>query len=129
MNAPMNTGGTWLFTRGSQSIRLVREEYATGCRLLMYGPGSELVTLDFGNLTDCIRGQATIEGSLCAEGYQLAQSSSDRRSHEGLGEERDQRHANTLGGSHPPRSGLKERTPDIAGPRLFRSCRVQIRSA
>ena len=70
----------WLFTRGSHSIRLVREENSHGCRLLIYGPGTEVVIHEFANVTECMKGQAEIEQTLLGSGYQLAQSSSDRRS-------------------------------------------------
>jgi hypothetical protein len=91
----MDTKRGWLFTRGSQSIQLIREEHSTGCRLLIHGPGTEIVTLDFGDVTECMRGQATIERSLYAEGYQLTQLSSDRRSQGGAWQGGDQRRAGT----------------------------------
>ena len=70
----------WLFTRGSHSIRLVREENSNGCRLSIYGPGTEVVIHEFANVTECMKPQAEIEQSLLVSGYQLSQSSSDRRS-------------------------------------------------
>ena len=75
--------GGWLFTRGSESIRLVREENSKGCRLSLYGPGTEVATHEFADLTECMKRQAEIEQSLLAAGYQLAQPSSDRRSEDG----------------------------------------------
>ena len=69
----------WLFTRGPQSVRLVREENSKGCRLFLYGPGTEVVTHEFAELTECMKRQAEIEQSLQAAGYQLAQPASDRR--------------------------------------------------
>jgi hypothetical protein len=74
----------WLFTRGSQRIRLVRQEHPKGCRLCLYGPGTESLVYDFGDLTECMKRQAEIEQSLLAEGYQMASRSSDRRSEPGL---------------------------------------------
>jgi hypothetical protein len=71
---------SWLFTRGSQSVRVVREEDSKGCRLFLYGPGSEVVTYEFGDVTECMKRQAEIERTLLAEGYQLMQASTDRRS-------------------------------------------------
>ena len=71
---------SWLFTRGSQSVRVVREEESKGCRLFLYGPGSDVVMYEFGDVTECMTRQAEIERTLLAEGYQLAQASSDRRS-------------------------------------------------
>lgn len=70
----------WLFTRGSQSVRVTREEDSKGCRLFLAGPGSEVVTYQFGDVTECMKRQAEIERTLLVEGYQLAQASSDRRS-------------------------------------------------
>jgi hypothetical protein len=69
----------WLFTRGPQSVRLVREENVKGCRLFVYGPGTKIVIHDFADVTECMKRQAEIEQTILAEGYQLAQLSSDRR--------------------------------------------------
>jgi hypothetical protein len=69
----------WLFTRGTQSVRLVREEDSAGCKLFLYGPDTEVVTCEFADVTACMKRQAEIEQTLLAEGYQLAQPSSDRR--------------------------------------------------
>lgn len=81
----------WLFTRGPQSIRLVRQENSNGCRLFLYGPGTEVVTHEFANVAECMKRQAEIEHSLLAAGYQLAQPSSDRRSEHGTWRGPDQR--------------------------------------
>jgi hypothetical protein len=70
----------WLFTRGPQSVRLVREENSKGCRLFLYGPGTEVVTHEFTEVTACMKRQAEVEQTLLAAGYQLMQPSSDRRS-------------------------------------------------
>lgn len=69
----------WLYTRGSESVRLVREENSKECRLSMYGPGTEVVAYVFADVTECMKQQSDIEQHLQAAGYQLAQSSSDRR--------------------------------------------------
>jgi hypothetical protein len=74
----------WLFIRGSQSVRLVREEKPGGSRLFVYERGTEVVTHDFADVTACMKRQAEIEQILLATGYQLAQRSSDRRSDEGI---------------------------------------------
>ena len=71
----------WLFTRGSQSVRLVREEDAKGCRLVLYGPGTRIVTHTFADVTECMKRQADIEQTLLGEGYQFAQSSDRRGEH------------------------------------------------
>jgi hypothetical protein len=72
--------GAWLFTRGSDSVRLVREENSKGCHLLLYGPGTDVVTHGFADVTECIKRQAEIEHNLLAEGYQFTHPTSDRRS-------------------------------------------------
>jgi hypothetical protein len=76
-------GSCWLFTRGSQSVRLVREEGPHGCRLFLDRPGTESVTLDFADVTECMKRQAEIEQGQLAEGFQLAQSLPERRARVG----------------------------------------------
>jgi len=68
-----------LFTRGPQSVRLVREENSKGCRLFLHGPGTRIVTHAFADVTECMKRQAEIEQTFLGEGYQLARLSSDRR--------------------------------------------------
>jgi hypothetical protein len=70
----------WLFTRGSESVRLVREEDATCCRLFVYGPGADFVTHEFANVAECMKRQAVIEQRLLAAGFHVARLPSDRRS-------------------------------------------------
>ena len=70
----------WLFTRGSDSIRLLREERPDGCLLAVCGPGTEVLTYAFTNVTECMKRQAEIEQNILAEGYQFGQRSSERRS-------------------------------------------------
>jgi hypothetical protein len=81
----------WLFTRGSESVRFVREENSKGCRLFLYGPGSEVVAHEFADVTECMKRQAEIERNLVATGYQLAQPASDRRGDHGTWEGPDHR--------------------------------------
>src|SRR5687768_2899504 len=69
----------WLYTRGAQSVRLVRAENSEGCRLFLYGPGTDIVTHDFADVTDCMKQQADIERRLASAGYRLVQPA-DRRS-------------------------------------------------
>jgi len=83
----------WLYTRGAESVRLVREESVKGCRLLLYGPGTEVVTHEFADVTECMSRQAVIEMRLLATGYQLAQASSDRRREHPMWHGADQRRA------------------------------------
>jgi len=77
------TESGWLFTRGPQSVRLVREENSKGCRLFLYGPGTDVVTHEFKDVTECMRRQHEIEQDLLAAGYRLARPSADRRSEHG----------------------------------------------
>jgi hypothetical protein len=84
---------TFLFTRGSDSVRLVREHGPNGCLLFVYGPATKTVTHAFPNTTDCMKRQAEIEQKLLAEGYQLARPSSDRRSELGTWDGLDHRRA------------------------------------
>ena len=70
----------WLFTRGPDSVRLVREDNSKGCvRLAVRGPDTEVTTYEFVDVVECMKRQAEIEQRLLAAGYQLAQPSSDRR--------------------------------------------------
>src|SRR5437016_2313656 len=56
---------TWRYTRGSQSVRLVRHGTADGCeRLVVYGPGTEVSTYQFANVAECMKRQAEIENNL-----------------------------------------------------------------
>ena len=83
-----------LFTRGPQSVRLVREDGSNGSlRLFVYGPGTEVVTHDFRDVAECMKRQAEIEAQLLAAGYQLTQSSSDRRVDHGTWSGSDHRRA------------------------------------
>ena len=83
----------WLYTRGSESVRLVREENSKGCRLFLYGSGSEITTHELADVTECMKRQADIERNLLAGGYQLAQPSGDRRSGHGAWQGPDHRRA------------------------------------
>jgi hypothetical protein len=68
----------WLFTRGPNSVRLVREETPNGCFLFVYGPATAAVTHSFANMSECVKRQGEIEQSLLAEGYRLARPEPDR---------------------------------------------------
>lgn len=71
----------WLFTRGSDSVRLVREENSKGCvRLIVHGPGTDVATYEFADVSECMKRQAEIEQHLQAARYRLApQPSPDHR--------------------------------------------------
>jgi hypothetical protein len=84
----------WLFTRGPQSVRLVRQHDLKGrVRLVVYGPGHGIATYEFADLSKCMTQQAEIEHSLLAAGYQLAHPSSDRRREQGQWNGPDDRRA------------------------------------
>jgi hypothetical protein len=63
----------WLFTRGSQSVRIIRVGRPNGSqRLLVNGPGSEASVHETEDSMDCVRNQAAIERRLVVQGYHLA---------------------------------------------------------
>jgi hypothetical protein len=68
----------WLFTRGTESVRLVREHEGDACRLVVYGPESEVTTYEFAGIIECMKRQAGIEQCFQSAGYHLARTS-DRR--------------------------------------------------
>jgi hypothetical protein len=70
----------WLYTRGPQSVRLLRQENSNGrCRLVVYGPEADVATYEFADVTACMKRQAEIEQGLLTAGYHLTQPSSNRR--------------------------------------------------
>src|SRR5688572_17708588 len=71
---------SWLFTRGSTSVRLWRAENGDGWRLFLNGPGIEVAVHEFPELTACMKRQADIERRLAAAGFLLAVLSERRRS-------------------------------------------------
>ena len=72
----------WLFTRGSQSVRIIRITRPDGAQqLLVSGPGSESSVREAEDPIFCVRYQAELERQLVSEGYQLANFvSAERRS-------------------------------------------------
>ena len=70
-----------LFTRGSESVRIVRVGAATGPqRLLVSGPGSDCAIHDLDDAADCTRHQSSIERRLVLQGYRLESfAAGDRR--------------------------------------------------
>jgi hypothetical protein len=72
----------WLFTRGSQSVRIVRITRPNGAQqLLVSGPGAESTVHEAEDPIFCVRYQADLERRLVSEGYQLASfMSAERRS-------------------------------------------------
>jgi len=71
-----------LFTRGTQSVRIVHVGRAVGPqRLLVHGPGGETTVYDSDDRINSIRHQAELERRLVTEGYRLERfASGERRS-------------------------------------------------
>jgi hypothetical protein len=76
----------WLFTRGSESIRIVRAAAGEGAmHLLVQGPGETTDRREFSDVLDCMSYQADLERRLVSQGYALERFTSDRRSGRGSG--------------------------------------------
>lgn len=70
----------WLFTRGDDSVRIVRVALAhQRCRLLVNGPGTAHYAEEFGDSGSCAVQQAEIERRLVSAGYRLNAFRDDRR--------------------------------------------------
>jgi len=81
-------------------VRLVREENAEGCHLVVHGPETEMAVYTFHNVAECMKRQAEIETGLQAAGYQLDTTTSDRRSkHWTWGGADHRRAASLIGGA------------------------------
>ena len=76
---PVHTA--WLFTRGSESVRIVRVGQANGTqRLLVHGPGTETAVHTMDDAMDCVRYQSELERRLVMKGFRLERfASGDRR--------------------------------------------------
>jgi hypothetical protein len=62
----------WLFTRGTQSVRIVHVGRAAGPQcLLVHGPGAETAVYDSHDPIHRIRHQAELERRLVTDGYRL----------------------------------------------------------
>jgi hypothetical protein len=69
-----------LFTRGPQSVRLVRLGRPEGpVRLMVLGPGTSSSIYESPDAIDCVNYQSQIESALVGEGYQLASFASAER--------------------------------------------------
>ncbi len=87
----------WLFTRGHESVRIVRDEQPGGfVRLTTYGQGKDVSVSQYADVTECVKGQAAIEQALVREGFRLQRGSAERRiSDEGMWHGSDQRWEDT----------------------------------
>jgi hypothetical protein len=73
----------WLFTRGPESVRIVRAVAPGGeLRLIVDGPGGSAETHVFDDVVACVNYQSEIERRLVAQGYSLERFTSERRSGE-----------------------------------------------
>jgi hypothetical protein len=71
----------WLFTRGPQSVRIIRASMrGSRMNLLIEGPGPAAATLEFHDVMSCMRYQADVERHLVADGYTLERVQAERRS-------------------------------------------------
>ncbi len=71
----------WLFTRGPESVRIVRAVAPGGqMRLIVHGPGDTSETHVFDDVVACVNYQSELERRLVAQGYALERFTSERRS-------------------------------------------------
>jgi hypothetical protein len=74
----------WLFTRASDSVRIIRAVARDGVvHLLVQGPGTAADARQFTDVLACMNYQADLERRLVAGGFSLARFTSDRRSGRG----------------------------------------------
>lgn len=85
----------WLFTRGDDSVRLVRVALKGGrFRLLILGPGVVRRVEEVPDVMTCAMQQAELERRLVAEGFRLEALRSDRRgTADGRPPDGDRRHS------------------------------------
>lgn len=71
----------WLFTRGPESVRIVRAVTPGGeMRLIVHGPGETSETHVFDDVVPCVNYQSELERRLVAQGFALERFTSERRS-------------------------------------------------
>ena len=71
----------WLFTRGPESVRIVRAAKRNGpVHLHVRGPGTAAQSHSFDDVMECMQFQAELERRLVAQGFALEVFTSDRRS-------------------------------------------------
>jgi len=70
----------WLFTRGLESVRIIRAASRAGVtHLLVQGPGETCERHEFADIVACMNFQADLERRLVSAGYTLEHFTSDRR--------------------------------------------------
>ena len=73
----------WLFTRGPQSVRIIRAAKHDGeLHLHVHGPGEARESHIFEDVMECMQHQSDLERRLVAQGFALERFTSDRRSAE-----------------------------------------------
>jgi hypothetical protein len=78
MIGPVHTA--WLFTRGSESVRIIRVGMAIGGqRLLVNGPGTELAVHQSDDVMECVRHQSELERRLVGKGFRLERFATGER--------------------------------------------------
>jgi hypothetical protein len=70
----------WLFTRGTQSVRIIRAATMDGeFHLHVHGPAAARQSHVFHDVIDCMRYQADLERRLVGQGFALERFTGDRR--------------------------------------------------
>ena len=71
----------WLFTRGAESVRIIRAVSPDGeLRLIVNGPGDASEVHVFDDVLACVSHQSDLERRLVAQGYSLERFTTERRS-------------------------------------------------
>jgi hypothetical protein len=71
----------WLFTKGAQSVRIVRAATLAGeVHLHIHGPGATRESHTFHDVIECMQFQADYERRIVAQGFALERFTGDRRS-------------------------------------------------
>jgi hypothetical protein len=69
----------WLFTRGRESVRIIRASATSRMFLHVYGPDSQINSQIFDDVICCMRYQADVERQLVGRGFSLERFVSERR--------------------------------------------------
>ncbi len=69
----------WLFTRGAESVRIIRVNTSNGQTLLVNGPGSDSTIHQADDTMECVRHQSELERRLVGKGFRLERVDSGNR--------------------------------------------------
>ena len=70
----------WLFTRGSESVRIIRVGMAVGGQyLVVNGPGTETSVHFSDDTMECVRHQSELERRLVGKGFRLERFTTGER--------------------------------------------------